>query len=79
MNIFNIGNNKPEKLAYFIEEIENATEIASVKEFLPMQAGDVEKTYADVQSLIDYIDYKPQTSIREGVAKFVIWYKTYIK
>ena len=79
MNLFNIGNNKPAKLAYFIEEIENATEKASVKEFFPMQAGDVEKTYADVQSLIDYIDYKPQTSIQVGITEFVIWYKNYIK
>ena len=63
MNLFNIGNNKPEKLTDFIEEIENATQKTSIKEYLPMQAGDVEKTYADVQSLINYIDYKLMTSM----------------
>ena len=77
MNIFNIGNNKPEKLIDFIIEIENATQIPSVKEYLPMQAGDVEHTYADVQSLIDYIDYKPKTLINEGIVKFVNWYNEY--
>jgi UDP-glucuronate 4-epimerase len=79
MNLFNIGNNKSEKLTDFIEQIENATQKISVKELLPMQAGDVEKTYADVQSLINYIDYKPKTSIQEGVGNFVNWYKKYYK
>lgn len=77
MNLFNIGNNKPEKLIDFIEEIENATQKTAIKEYLPMQAGDVEKTFADVQSLIDYIDYKPKTSIQEGIGNFVNWYKDY--
>ena len=63
----------------FIEEIENSTEKKAIKVYLPMQAGDVEATYADVQSLIDYIDYKPQTSIQEGIDNFVNWYKGYYK
>jgi len=79
MNLFNIGNNKPEKLINFIEEIELATQKKSMKEYLPMQAGDVEKTYADVLSLIDYIDYKPKTSIQQGIGNFVKWYKNYYK
>ncbi len=79
MNLFNIGNNKPEKLNNFIEEIENATQKTSIKEYLPMQAGDVEETFADVQSLISYIDYKPQTLIQEGIRNFVYWYKKYYK
>jgi len=78
-NLFNIGNNKPEKLADFIEEIENATQRTSMKEFLPMQAGDVEITYADVQNLVDFIDYKPKATIQEGVGNFVNWYKNYYK
>jgi UDP-glucuronate 4-epimerase len=78
-NLFNIGNNKSEKLTDFIEEIENATQRTSIKEYLPMQAGDVEKTFADVQSLIDYIDYKPKTLIQEGISNFVDWYKNYYK
>jgi UDP-glucuronate 4-epimerase len=79
MNLFNIGNNKPEKLADFTKEIENTTQKTAIKEYLPMQAGEVEKTYDDVQSLIDYIDYRPNTSIHVGVRNFVKWYKNYYK
>jgi UDP-glucuronate 4-epimerase len=79
MNLFNIGNNNPEKLITFIEEIENATQKTAIKEFFPIQAGDVEKTFADVQSLTDYIDYKPKTSIQVGIGNFVTWYKNYYK
>ena len=79
MNLFNIGNNKPEKLIDFIEQIEIATKKLAMKEYLPMQPGDVEKTYADVQSLIDYIDYKPKKTIQEGVCNFVNWYENYYK
>lgn len=79
MNLFNIGNNNPEKLTDFIEEIESATQKRAIKEYFPMQAGDVEKTFADVQSLISYIDYKPKTSIKEGIGNFVNWYKNYYK
>jgi UDP-glucuronate 4-epimerase len=75
MNLFNIGNNSPEKLGDFIDATEASLGKIAQKVFLPMQAGDVEKTYADVQSLIDYIDYKPQVSIHEGIGKFVSWYK----
>ena len=78
MNLFNIGNNKPEKLTDFIEEIERTTSKNSMREFLPLQAGDVEITYADVKSLIEYIKYKPQTSIKVGVKKYINWYKKYI-
>ena len=77
MNLFNIGNNKTEKLSDFIEEIENDTQKTAIKQYYPMQAGDVEKTFADVQSLIDYIDYKPQTTIQIGVYNFVKWYNVY--
>ena len=78
-NLFNIGNNKPEKLVDFIGEIESATQKIAKKDYLPIQPGDIEKTYADVQSLIKYIDYKPQTSIHEGITNFVYWYKNYFK
>jgi UDP-glucuronate 4-epimerase len=78
-NLFNIGNNKPEKLIDFIEEVESATQKISIKKYLPMQPGDVEQTYADVQSLFEYIHYKPQTSIHDGISNFVDWYKNYYK
>ncbi len=78
-NLFNIGNNSPEKLGDFIETIEMAIGKNAKKELLPMQDGDVERTYADVQSLIDYIGYKPQTPIQDGITNFVNWYKNYYK
>jgi UDP-glucuronate 4-epimerase len=78
-DLFNIGNNKPAKLIDFVEAIENATGLVAIKEYLPIQPGDVEKTFADVQSLIEYIDYKPKTSIHEGISNFVNWYKNYYR
>ena len=79
MNLFNIGNNQPEKLIDFIGEIESATQKTAIKEYFPIQPSNVEKTYADLQSLIDFIDYKLRTSINEGIANFVNWYKNYYK
>jgi UDP-glucuronate 4-epimerase len=79
INLFNIGNNNPEKLIDFIQEIENSTGLTACKDYLPMQPGDVEQTYADVTSLNNYIGYKPQTSMQEGVNQFVNWYRNYYK
>jgi len=79
LNLFNIGNNSPEKLGDFIETIEMEIGKTAQKEFLPMQNGDVERTFADVQSLIDYIGYKPQTTIRSGISNFINWYKGYYR
>lgn len=75
--IYNIGNNKPVKLLDFITEIEKATGILAEKEMLPMQAGDVEKTWANVDGLIRDFDYMPNTSIAKGVTNFIEWYKSY--
>jgi len=75
--IYNIGNNKPEKLMHFIETLEKAIGKEAKKEFLPMQAGDVYQTYADVDDLMQDFDFKPSTSIEEGLQKFVDWYKAY--
>ena len=77
--IYNIGNNKPIKLLDFITEIEKTTGITANKEMLPMQAGDVEKTWANVDGLIHDFDYRPNTSIKTGVANFIKWYKNYYK
>ncbi len=77
--IYNIGNNNPEKLGYFIEVLEKAIGQVANKEYLPMQAGDVPRTYADVSDLARDIDFKPQTSIEDGLAAFVSWYKAYYK
>ena len=75
--VYNIGNNKPEKLMYFIETLEKALGKEAKKEFLPMQPGDVYQTYADVSELMRDFDFKPSTSIEEGLKKFAEWYFAY--
>ena len=72
--IYNIGNNKPEKLMYFVETLEKIIGKTAKKEFLPMQPGDVYQTYADVSDLTNDFDFKPNTTIEEGLQKFVDWY-----
>lgn len=75
--IFNIGNSQPEKLMDFIGIMENAFGKEAVKEFLPMQAGDVKATYADTSALEAWVGFKPYTPLKEGVAKFATWYQSY--
>lgn len=75
--VYNIGNNEPVELMYFIECIENATGKKAIKNMLPMQPGDVEKTFADVEALAADIGFRPKTPIEEGVRRFVAWYKEY--
>ena len=77
--VYNIGNNKPEKLMHFIEVLEHAIGKTAKKEFLPMQPGDVYQTYADVSELERDFDFKPATTIEEGLGKFAEWYKDYYK
>ena len=72
--IFNIGNNNPVSLNYFIEVIENALNKKAIKNSLPMQPGDVPITYADIDPLITKFDFKPSTSIEIGLTNFVNWY-----
>ncbi len=75
--IYNIGNNNPVNLMDFIDAIEKKLGILAKKEFLPLQSGDVPETYADVQSLFQDIDFRPKTSIVDGVGKFIDWYLEY--
>ncbi|MCP3029827.1 NAD-dependent epimerase [Halobacillus sp. A1] len=75
--IYNIGNSRPVKLMDFINAIEEKLGIQATKDFLPLQDGDVVATYADVDDLVRDVGYKPNTSIKEGVGKFVDWYKDY--
>ena len=77
--IYNIGNNSSIELLDYIKAIENALEIKAQKEFLPLQPGDVIDTYADVDDLVRDFDYKPSTTIDEGITKFIEWYKDYYK
>ncbi len=78
-SLYNIGNSKPVKLLDFISEIEKCTGLVATKEMMPMQPGDVEQTWADVQTLEEDFGYKPETSIERGVGEFVEWYKMYFK
>ncbi|AWI24448.1 NAD-dependent epimerase/dehydratase family protein [Flavobacterium pallidum] len=77
--VFNIGNNNPEKLMDFIKFIQESSGKEAKLDFLPMQAGDVFQTYADIDQLQQYSGYKPQTSLKEGLQQFVHWYKEYYK
>lgn len=75
--IYNIGNNNPVELLRFIEVLEDALGKKATKNLLPLQAGDVPATYADVDDLMQDVGFKPATSIEEGVARFVKWYRGY--
>lgn len=75
--IYNIGNNNSVKLIDFISEIEKNFGVTSKKELMPIQPGDVEKTWANVDDLINDYQYAPKTSVEEGVKNFVNWYKHY--
>jgi len=77
--IYNIGNNNPVKLMDFIEALENKIGKKAKKNMLPIQAGDVPSTYADVSDLIADLDYKPETTIEEGINNFVDWYVEFFK
>lgn len=75
--IYNIGNNNPVQLLTFIATIEKALGKTAIKNFLPMQPGDVLSTYADIDELIKDVGFKPTTSIDEGIGRFVEWYQKY--
>ena len=75
--VYNIGNNAKEKLMRFIEVLEDCLGKKAEKNYLPMQDGDVTATYANVDDLVREIDFKPQTSIEDGIKKFVDWYRGY--
>ncbi len=75
--IYNIGNNKPEKLMDFVSILEKYLDKKARKEFLPMQPGDVYQTYADVTDLMEDYGFKPNTSLDDGIKRFVEWFKVY--
>jgi UDP-glucuronate 4-epimerase len=77
--IYNIGNNNPVKLLDFIEALEIIIGKKAKKKFLPIQPGDVPATFADVEGLVNDFDYKPNTDFREGIRRFVAWYRDYYK
>ncbi len=77
--IYNIGNNNPVELMRYISVLEQCLGKTAQLDLLPMQDGDVPATFADVSRLVEDFDYKPRTSIEEGVANFVDWYREYYK
>jgi UDP-glucuronate 4-epimerase len=72
--LYNIGNSKPVLLTDFIEAIEKALGQTAKRELLPMQPGDVAATYADIEDLVEDVDYQPQTTVQDGINNFVAWY-----
>ena len=77
--IFNIGNSTPESLIDYIKAIEDNLGIKANKELLPLQPGDVPDTFSDCTSLETFINYKPNTSIEDGITKFISWYRKFYK
>jgi UDP-glucuronate 4-epimerase len=77
--LYNIGNNQPVELMYYIETLEKALGKKAQFKLLPMQPGDVPATYADISELTKTFDFRPQTSIEVGIDRFVKWYKDYYK
>jgi UDP-glucuronate 4-epimerase len=75
--LYNIGNNSPVKLLTMIETMENALGRTASKKFLPMQPGDLKATYADLEDLINAVDFAPKTSLNFGIEKFVEWYEAF--
>ena len=77
--IFNIGNNNPVQLLDFIGAIEDALGMKAEKRLLPLQDGDVPATYANTDLLDDWVGFVPGTSVREGVGRFIAWYRDYYR
>ncbi len=77
--VYNIGNNNPVKLEYFIEVLEKNLGTKALKKYMPMQPGDVYSTFADISLLNSKTGWKPKTSIEEGLARFVEWYKSFYR
>lgn len=77
--IFNVGNHTPINLMDFIEAIEKASGKQAIKNYLPLQDGDVYKTFAETSKLRDSIGFQPNTSVELGIREFVVWYRNYYK
>lgn len=77
--VYNLGNNNPVELLYVIELLEQYLEKSAIKNMMPIQQGDVPATFAEVSSLQDAVHFVPNTSIEDGIARFVAWYRDYYK
>jgi UDP-glucuronate 4-epimerase len=77
--LYNIGNNHPVELMHYIKVLEDCLGKKAEMNLLPLQLGDVPDTYADVEDLVKDVGYKPATSVEDGIARFVEWYREYFK
>ncbi|HHS8859733.1 TPA: protein CapI, partial [Klebsiella aerogenes] len=77
--VYNIGNSSPVELMDYITALEEAMGMEAKKNMMPMQPGDVLETSAETQPLYELVTFKPQTTVKDGVKKFVDWYKSYYK
>ena len=77
--VYNIGNSSPVELIDYIGAIEKALGKTAIKELLPLQPGDVPDTYANVDDLVEQFNYKPATTVQDGIQRFVDWYRDYFK
>ena len=77
--VYNVGNHRPEEITHVVAVLEKALGRAAIKDMLPMQPGDVVETFADVGDLVRDVGFRPQTSIEDGIADFVAWYRDYFK
>ena len=75
--LYNIGNNQPVELRRYIEVLEECLGKKATQNLLPLQMGDVPDTYADVEALVEDVDYKPETTIETGIENFVRWYRDF--
>ena len=75
--LYNIGNNDKQKLLHYLDVLEDCLGRKAIRNYMPMQAGDVRATYANVDDLVREIGFKPQTTIAEGISRFVQWYRGY--
>jgi len=75
--VYNIGNNNPVELMDYIDALEVSLGITTKKELLPLQPGDIQDTYADVDDLVAEFDYKPSMDVKQGIANFVKWYREF--
>ncbi|AWY40217.1 NAD-dependent epimerase/dehydratase family protein [Pseudomonas putida] len=75
--LFNIGRGEPVALLEFVECLESALDTQAVRNYMPLQAGDVVRTWADVSALAQWIDFRPQVTLQTGVAEFVKWYRQF--
>jgi UDP-glucuronate 4-epimerase len=75
--VYNIGNSKSVEVSEVVRLVEEAVGKSAIREFFPMQAGDVSETYADVSALFEAVGFRPNTSIRDGIGSFVTWFHTF--